>query len=923
MALVVGTIRSGGLGVPGLLVKAIEETKVGMDLEDDRPCRFGTPVARQIGQDLTDATGNFSISYVPRERPEDACGFSATVRVGVFDGATLVWSSPKKMRAATTRFDHDLLPPPPDPDEPRARIFGTLTRCGQPAAEHRVLAYEVVRVGVTIPTQPCHMLPPRIRHVGTAVVSPQGRFDISYHPTPEPSEDDDVCEFVQTVRIGVFDNVAQVWQSPDHRLDASVRIDHELYPDCSEGSTLVRVVNESGQRVAGAEVFADGTTRGLTDGAGQLFVAGLHAGSVLVSSRRILEHETHREGHKSDTDRNWNYRVYITSATLVHDAEGNNPRFEMVTVADPAATHELVLRRRNAIVGFNLLLSVEWAATPEQLFYLRDRLLEFSELIFNGTDGQFLLERVSVVDNGTQWNQADVRDYADWDQASQADPNGVNGTSGAMHMGPFDIMFPGNLLHEFGHYAFDLWDEYLPGDCWPGGGPNPVCTVLSGPDGTVFSEGGSKDACFMRGAQNESRKKLCSAHPANPHHLCTGQGAEDCWSVVVQRYGGQAEWQLQTPVSRGAIADRLPDSGVPFGGTTHPPSGDRAESYIPVAAWKPHWHVRLVTRIGACPALIVRVTRNGTPVDNARVTLETSDGRTILQGRTAGRTTADGVTTGPGEISLRGAHVGDSVNASVSIGPFSFGRTVTIGSCVSPLVIDLPIPGVLAGIRATVHDDGGVGLSIQPASREPLVPPVISVQREGELEPFTLDARAVAGGLARVIFSDDRDQNADVRITRFDSEGNAVLFRTRMAQRLLLTEDPRRILSATGEVQLALPRAALASPARIVIEEAIDIAPPALEPGDDLIVVPHRLSSTRGNRLKAPALLHVNPGTHLAADREGRAGSIALLAYDPAKEDWAPIAARVNWRPLAATASIDELGVFALVRRAGGRGRPV
>ena len=89
------------------------------------------------------------------------------------------------------------------------------------------------------------------------------------------------------------------------------------------------------------------------------------------------------------------------------------------------------------------------------------------------------------------------------------------------------------------------------------------------------------------------------------------------------------------------------------------------------------------------------------------------------------------------------------------------------------------------------------------------------------------------------------------------------------------------------------------------------------------MVVPHRLSSTRGNRLKAPALLHVNPGTNLAADGEGRGGSIALLAYDPAREDWAPIAARVNWRPLVATASIDELGVFALVRRADRRDRPV
>ena len=84
---------------------------------------------------------------------------------------------------------------------------------------------------------------------------------------------------------------------------------------------------------------------------------------------------------------------------------------------------------------------------------------------------------VSVVDNGTQWNQADYRACADWDQGSNADMNGINGASGAVRMNPFNMMYPGIVLHEFGHYAFDLGDEYEPVDCWPGG-PNPFCTAL-------------------------------------------------------------------------------------------------------------------------------------------------------------------------------------------------------------------------------------------------------------------------------------------------------------------------------------------------------------------------------------------------------------------------------------------------------------
>jgi hypothetical protein len=79
MAFVVGTIRSAGQGVAGLLVKAFEEVNAGFPQDDDKPCRFESPNSRQIGQGTTDRTGDFSISYTPRVRPEAACGFTAKV----------------------------------------------------------------------------------------------------------------------------------------------------------------------------------------------------------------------------------------------------------------------------------------------------------------------------------------------------------------------------------------------------------------------------------------------------------------------------------------------------------------------------------------------------------------------------------------------------------------------------------------------------------------------------------------------------------------------------------------------------------------------------------------------------------------------------------------------------------------------------
>jgi hypothetical protein len=407
-------------------------------------------------------------------------------------------------------------------------------------------------------------------------------------------------------------------------------------------------------------VFVDGQLRGATDGFGQIFVANVVQGSTIVARQRLHEQKTDRGGHSRDSDQNWSYRVYATSLRLTHDASGNNPAFAPLVVADPSAVQTVIVSRGNLVFGFNVLVSLEWDATITELTFHLDRMREFSELMFNGSDGQFLVEAVSVVDNGRSWNQADVRVLANWNQPSNADVGAIAGGNGRIRMNPFDMMFPGIILHEWGHYAFWVRDEYKPAACWPEGRPV-GCTLAAQAPGGTFSDGGSKDSCFMRGAQFNSRKKLCSSHPANPHADCTAQGGEDCWSVVATRYGGPG-WRLQTPNSRRVIVDRLPDSGVPLGTTTSPgPGADVADSCVPLAAWKPRAHRSSVERPNPCVRLIVRVTTNdGAPVDEAEVTLHTTDGRAVFQGRTGAKSLPDGIVTGAGEITLRGATLGDS-----------------------------------------------------------------------------------------------------------------------------------------------------------------------------------------------------------------------------------------------------------------------
>ena len=321
----------------------------------------------------------------------------------------------------------------------------------------------------------------------------------------------------------------------------------------------------------------------------------------------------------------------------------------------------LRLERRNTLIGFNLRASIEWDATPADFVRYRDHLYDLSELLYNATDGQMLVEQVTIADDGLYWDEADVQIYASLNQAANADPDGLFDDSDHIRLNPNDAHFAGTFLHEFGHYAFGVRDEYEDASDEDDKSDGPPCTLASDVDTAPFGEGFGKDSCFMRGAREgaagENQKKLCSMHPANPHAPGTEQGPVDCWTEVIDRYGDSSKWRLQTPVSRNAIVDRLPESGQPLKGDTPAPGNDdRPRSFIPILDWKtrssevPASHSRL------CERLTLRARRNGRLVEGARVWLVTRQGRAIYQGWTRVQNPYDleyGAQTGPGEIPIR------------------------------------------------------------------------------------------------------------------------------------------------------------------------------------------------------------------------------------------------------------------------------
>ena len=240
------------------------------------------PIVNLVGDDGTDSSGEFRITYTPYGEPEDACGSSSRVRVRVYDGAAILWQSPNRPGAASVRFDHDLLPSPPAPDpDATSRIVGTLTRCGRPAAGHLVMAFEETRTGEPYQGHPCVLGFAVVHNVGSAIVGDDGSFQIRV--PCRWSQSRMRADSRRTCESQAFDGSLSVWRSSTRPFKPLVRFDRELYPGCDPGSTLIRVVNEAGQRIAGAEVFVKGELRGRTDSLGQFFVPGVASGDQLVA----------------------------------------------------------------------------------------------------------------------------------------------------------------------------------------------------------------------------------------------------------------------------------------------------------------------------------------------------------------------------------------------------------------------------------------------------------------------------------------------------------------------------------------------------------------------------------------------------------------------------------------------------------------
>lgn len=406
--------------------------------------------------------------------------------------------------------------------------------------------------------------------------------------------------------------------------------------------TVVHVVDENDRDVVGAELLIDGVRHPqVTDATGRITLANpLRAGAALIARVRVFERWSPRANHAAGSTQNWAFRVYNTSLPVALSG-ATTP----ATIVDPVAEQRLQVRRDQSVLGVHLVLSVEWDASAAELAALTPTYLQpASDWLYNATDGQMVIERVDVVDQGQGWGDTDFRLFTDWTLRAHVPCRRAGFLFDSVWCGTWMNMARSDVAwvytHEFGHFGLDLGDEYTDER-------GALCTAAIAGSDPQFGRGGGKQACLMAAG---FVGKLCSAHADNPHLTGTQQGDTSCWAMVAERFrdeerarGFLQRWFINTPTGRGGIVDRLPAMPV---------------------AWRVAPVIDNRRSAGLCAPSTVSFVLRGTttPAVGVEIWQRTTDGRSILQGKTDPM----------GQLRVTGFHLGDRLEApghSAIIGP--------------------------------------------------------------------------------------------------------------------------------------------------------------------------------------------------------------------------------------------------------------
>lgn len=471
-------------------------------------------------------------------------------------------------------------------------------------------------------------------------------------------------------------------------------------------TVTARVRNDSGAAVSGASVYRDGTLMGATNASGLISVPYALLGDELVARKQVYEHPAAKPDH------GWSYRVYQTSVRILNDG---TPELYVITNTG-AAYQDLTVRPNQAAIGFHVLVWVEWDASPSYLAGLTTGIRQASEFLYDVTDGQLYWEQIDVYDNGQYPKSGDFNIYA----SNAVWPNAFIGAIQTAHKDR--IYLPrmwdkvpwstrngsATMIHEFGHYALYLYDEYLDRDGKPGG----FCTHNRG----TGMEDEPTRASIMDNQGNSS--ELCSsADPAHAHNTNTHQHAENngetTWATVMRIYSDSqvpSRWTLQSPDTR-----FVPVVAGPVA--------------LPVQSWMNVTLHDVNTNVCAPFMQSVVFAATGLPAPKVEITLDRPLDADLYQG----------LTDATGQIEILGAHPGDVLRAKLGDMSGSWTVNCTPGGAsalgeVAAVVGLAPDPYQLA-VTVVPLAEYAVQVRAQASTALPAAPEVV-VWQTGAAEPI-------------------------------------------------------------------------------------------------------------------------------------------------------------------------------------------
>jgi hypothetical protein len=657
----------------------------------------------------------------------------------------------------------------------------------------------------------------------------------------------------------------------------------------------VRVENQVAVPLSGAEVYLNGTGQGVTYGGGTRTLHHVLVGDQLAA-RYLVDHHIADKGYHDWVyagSGGWSYRIYLTSVNF--DNAGNP---QMYTVSNTGTTQVLRVRVDNALVGFYVLVSVEWDADAAFLNQLLTGFRSASEYLFDVTDGQMLFEVIEIRDNQSRWSEADYRVYANNQITPNANVGGIwQGSDQHVYVGRY---WSGNsanwgawtqsdgfrtLVHEFGHYGLDLYDEYQNAS---GGSQGAGCTT------DRATTPAAERASFMD--SQYSATEACSGLTLHPHNTNTEQHAQrggPCWDTIEDRYDDEQSpyrWFVERPDDRGSVM------AGPWG--------------IPVSDWV-FAGIRMDADTGVCPPFDTEwVHSNGSPAIGFDTWVENGD--QLYQGKTVTNTTATA-----GAITILGAHQGDTIRVQQDCGWFCSHSGSAVVNCAAAASSTTAAPLTVAQdpfgleVEVTPQGDGSTIAVRVRASTTLAAPPQVQVRQEGADAPVVVslayDGAAYAGtavldpalGLRGQVWAQATDTSAHT-VTTLNAFN---------AERVAAGADAW-LQSVDGRLDLYLPAGSLSG------EPVIGIQPGSEAPlaQGSLVVVgsTYRVNVSSGAYdLAHPAVVTIGyePGLMAGVD----VNSLRIYHWDSEAGQWVSDGGTMDIEHHLVSTQVDRLSTFAIL----------